>query len=280
MGRIRTVKPELFKHGELFDAEQESGLPLRLAFIALFTCCDRAGRFKWRPRELKVDCLPHDTLDFSRVLDVLATRGFVVRYADTAGVEYGCIPSFGRHQVINNREKDSELPSPTETGIVTRDARVDDATTTRTQGKGKEGNGKGREQEGNGTEPVCELLIWPTFDDWWTLYGKKADRAKCEAKWNRLDQPTREAIMEHTRLYVTQGRGADKQYRRDPATYLNNQNWNDEELAAPRNDTRQPSQQLPSEKYARVMQLLEGSDPGDAGGAVDETRYLDGGRSE
>jgi len=129
-------------------------------------------------------------------------------------------------------------------------------------------------------EHAHELLIWPTFDDWWTLYGKKADRAKCEAKWSRLDQPTREAIMQHTRLYVTQGRGADKQYRRDPATYLNNQNWNDEELAAPRNDNRQPSQQLPSEKYARVMQLLEGSDPGDAGGAVDETRYLDGGRSE
>jgi hypothetical protein len=129
-------------------------------------------------------------------------------------------------------------------------------------------------------ERAHEVLIWPTFDDWWMLYGKKADRAKCEAKWKRLDQPTREAIMEHTRRYVTQGRGADKQYRRDPATYLNNQNWNDEELATPRNDTRQPTQQLPSEKYARVMQLLEGSDPGDAGGAFDETRYLDGGRSE
>jgi hypothetical protein len=142
MGRIRTVKPELFKHGELFDAEVESGLPLRLAFIALFTCCDRSGRFKWRPRELKLDCLPHDAVDFSRVLDALTTRGFVVRYADQDGVEYGCIPSFERHQVINNREKPSELPNPTETGVVTRDPRVHDASTTRTQGKGREGKGK------------------------------------------------------------------------------------------------------------------------------------------
>jgi hypothetical protein len=46
MGRIRTVKPELFQHGDLFDAEVESGFPLRLAFIGLFTCCDREGRFK------------------------------------------------------------------------------------------------------------------------------------------------------------------------------------------------------------------------------------------
>jgi hypothetical protein len=262
MGRIRTVKPELFKHGELFDAEQESGLPLRLAFIALFTCCDREGRFKWRPRELKVDCLPHDTVDFSRVLDALATRGFVVRYADTAGVEYGCIPSFGRHQVINNREKDSELPSPTGTGVVTREARVDHATTTRTQGKGREG--KGREQEGKGTEQVCEVSIWPTFDDWWTLYDKKADRKKCEAKWDRMDQPTREAIMEHTRIYVTQGRGTDRQFRRDPSTYLNNENWNDEALTTPRNDNARPADQLPSEKYARLLRLAQASDTGPA----------------
>lgn len=53
MSRIRTVKPELFKHEELFDAEQNSKLPLRLAFIGLFTVADREGRFKWRPRTLK-----------------------------------------------------------------------------------------------------------------------------------------------------------------------------------------------------------------------------------
>ena len=62
------------------------------------------------------------------------------------------------------------------------------------------------------------------------LYDRKADRKKCEGKWNRLDHPTKTAIMEHTRLYVTQGRGSDHKYRRDPATYLNNENWNDDEL--------------------------------------------------
>ncbi len=109
MARIRTIKPELFRHELLFESEQETGLPLRLAFAGLFCCCDREGRFEWRPRTLKLDVLPYDEIDFSRVLDALATRGFVVKY-EVSGVVYGCIPSFTRHQVINNRERGSEYP--------------------------------------------------------------------------------------------------------------------------------------------------------------------------
>jgi hypothetical protein len=156
MARIRTVKPELFKHEDLYDLESSCGLPVRLAFIGLFTCCDRDGRFKWRPRTLKLDVLPHDDIDFSRVLDALASRGFVRKYA-VAGEEYGCIPSFAKHQVINNREAGSEFPGPeqgTEISVTcTREARVSDATATplvQVQGEGKGKEGKGREEEGKG----------------------------------------------------------------------------------------------------------------------------------
>ncbi len=43
MPRIRSVKPELFTHERLFEAESDYKLPLRLAFIALFTQCDQWG---------------------------------------------------------------------------------------------------------------------------------------------------------------------------------------------------------------------------------------------
>lgn len=172
MGRIRTVKPELFTHEDLFEAEQETGLPLRVAFIGLFTCADREGRFKWRPRTLKLAVLPHDAVDFSRVLDALVTRGFLVRYASESGEEIGLIPTFTKHQVINNRETPSDLPAPPEnldlTGISTRtptrDPRVDDASDTRAQGKGKEGKGKEGNEEANASvdsgapAPVVDLL--------------------------------------------------------------------------------------------------------------------------
>jgi hypothetical protein len=150
--RIRTVKPEFFKHYGLYIAEKETKLPIRLAFEGLWVCADREGRFKWRPEELKLHCLPYDNLDFSRVLDALVTRGFVVKYASN-GEEFGAILSFSRHQVINNRERESELPDPLLCGIdpttLTRAPRVGDACPTplnldQAEGKGREGKGRER----------------------------------------------------------------------------------------------------------------------------------------
>lgn len=109
--RIRTVKPEFFKHSGLFDAEIESKLPLRLGYIGLFGFCDREGRFKWKSREMKLDILPYDDLDFEHVLIALEKHKFICKYT-LDGVDYGYIPSWHKHQIINNRERDSILPSP------------------------------------------------------------------------------------------------------------------------------------------------------------------------
>ena len=149
MSRIRTIKPEFFQHEGLYAAEAESGLPLRLSFAGLWCQCDREGRFAWRPARLKLNILPWDDVDFSRVLDALATRGFVVRYA-SEGVEYGMIPSWRRHQVINNRERASETPEPSEINdLPTRQPRVNDACGTRLGNV--QGEGKGREGKERGT---------------------------------------------------------------------------------------------------------------------------------
>ncbi len=111
MSRIRTVKPEFFTHQGLFQATTASQLPLRCAFIGLFTCCDRHGRFRWDPTRLKLKILPYDSLDFSEVLEALAQAGFLRKYA-YRGELYGCIPSWHKHQKINHRESPSILPAP------------------------------------------------------------------------------------------------------------------------------------------------------------------------
>ena len=161
MPRIRTVKPRLFQHSALYDAEQATGLPIRLAYIGLFTCCDRMGRFKWDARELKLQTLPWDDLDFSRVLDAFVTRGFVVKY-EVDGDVFGAIPTFTAHQVINNREAKSVIPPPPAHALSHKDSpsrepRVIHASGTRAkkalrgrEGKGREG--KGREEERKGKE--------------------------------------------------------------------------------------------------------------------------------
>jgi hypothetical protein len=129
----------------LYEAEVESGLPLRIAFAGLWTAADREGRFKWEPRELKLDCLPYDEVDFSRVLHALATRGFILFY-EVEGRQYGSIPTFKTHQVVNNREQASTLPAPNENNALTRAPRVVDACPTPLVQD--QGEGKGREQEG------------------------------------------------------------------------------------------------------------------------------------
>jgi hypothetical protein len=155
MARIRTIKPELAAHEGLFDLEQETGLPIRFAWCMLFTVADRDGRFPWRPRTLKAQILPHDTCDFSRVLDAWVTRAFIKKYR-VGNDWYGCIPTFARHQVINNRESPSEIPpiddadevfQPLTDACPTRDERVADACPTRevhALGEGRK-EGKGRE---------------------------------------------------------------------------------------------------------------------------------------
>lgn len=152
MARIRTIKPEFFAHEDLFQGERETGLPLRLAYAGLWTAADREGRFKWKPMQLKTAALPYDDVDFSRVLDALATRGFIFRY-EISGVVYGVILSWKVHQFINNKEPQSLIPPPPQVlidqevdAIATRRARDFHASVTRgvKEGKGKEG--KGREQ--------------------------------------------------------------------------------------------------------------------------------------
>ena len=181
MARIRTIKPEFFKHEELYEAEIEEKLPLRLAFAGLWCQCDREGRFKWRPNQIKLDVLPYDKCDFSRVLDALATRGFVVEYESDTGDRYGFVPSFLAHQVINNRESQSQLPCPFDASS-TRDPRG----LSMHKGKGKERKGKEGERNKEGASDVASLL---------SEYGIEGTLAKDFITFRNKKAPITETVM-------------------------------------------------------------------------------------
>lgn len=157
MGRIRTIKPEFFVNEDLYDLEEETGLPIRVAFAGLWCQADREGRFKWKPRTLKATVLPHDEVDFSRVLHALGTRDFVQKYT-VNGVDYGVILGFTKHQVVNNKERPSEIPNPPEINELTRETRDSDASSTRevrvTQGREGKGKDIGASEEAPKTPPA------------------------------------------------------------------------------------------------------------------------------
>jgi len=221
--RIRTIKPEFFLHEGLFEAEKETKLPLRIAFAGMWCAADREGRFKWEPRKLGIQILPYDAVDFSRVLDALATRGFIVKYACPTG-DCGVIPSFPRHQVINNRERDSELPEPPEDVI----NQAIDASSTRGQRVGHAGKaeGKGREQGKEGNKGA------PGFEEFWQAYPKKQDKQDALKSWIR-DKPDLAII-----LAALQWQKQSQNWKKDngqfiplPSTYLNGKRYLDEKPA-------------------------------------------------
>lgn len=129
MSRTRLIRPSFFKHAELYDAELATGLPLRLAFAGLWTVCDKEGRFRWKPRDIKADAMPHDVLDFAAVLEALHQNGFVQRYV-VEGKEYGCVPSWNEQQPCHKTERPSTLPSPLDTRAVTVSPRVNAVAVT------------------------------------------------------------------------------------------------------------------------------------------------------
>lgn len=109
MQHIRNIKPEFFQHEEV----AELSVAARLAWIGLWTCCDKHGRFEWKPKSLKLKILPFDDIDFAALLTELAEHNFVVRYEAGDGF-YGFVPNWSKHQGIGTREKQStaEYPAP------------------------------------------------------------------------------------------------------------------------------------------------------------------------
>ncbi len=244
MARIRTVKPEFFLHEGLFDLEQETGLPMRIAYQGLWCQADKEGRFPWQPRKLKTQICPYDDIDFSRVLDALATRGFLIKYAcgtDNESTVLGAIPSFKVHQFINNKEPESTLPAFDANGCTvitcTREAREADASGTRSykERKGKEGNGKGRNTP---KAPKGANVYSPAFDSFWEAYPRKAGKERAYKAWKKAGKQIKErqAVETNTAIEIMLvaarefsespvGRG---DYCPHPSSWLNGGHYNDD----------------------------------------------------
>lgn len=240
MARIRTIKPDFFRHEGLFEAEREEGLPLRVAFAGLWTAADREGRFAWSPRALKLDCLPYNDVDFARVLDALATRAFIVKYA-VDGREFGHIPSWHEHQVINNREKASAIPDPNENNRLTCAPRVDHACATplvqgQAEGKGKEGKGRNSGRVHDATVlGERSILTDNLFADFWAAYPKREGanpKAPAKKEFVALvkSRVPADEIIAGARGYAEEQRRIGKlgtSYVAQAVTWLNQQRWQD-----------------------------------------------------
>lgn len=101
-----------------------------------------------------------------------------------------------------------------------------------------------------GQSTVSHVEEDPSFEDWWNAYNKKRGRKKAEAKWNKLSHADKIACMKATPIYVAYIE--DKQFQKDPCTYLNGECWNDEIIPKTQNNEQQRNIQR-AQRAARLV---------------------------
>ena len=79
------------------------------------------------------------------------------------------------------------------------------------------------EQEEEQTQIVNSCF---SFDEFWNLYNKKVDTAKCKDKYSKLSESDREKIKTTLPNYLATT--TDIKFRKNPLTYLNGKCWLDE----------------------------------------------------
>lgn len=101
----------------------------------------------------------------------------------------------------------------------------------------------------------------PTFDAFWNLYDKKMGKVKVKAKWDKLSKADKKAIMDYLPRYVEST--PDKQYRKHPLTFLNQESWNDEIIEHKTLSTSDYDRKSTSSNVLRTTDSSGDTDPSD-----------------
>jgi hypothetical protein len=84
------------------------------------------------------------------------------------------------------------------------------------------------------------------FDLFWTAYDKKVDRKRCESIYAKINEADRKKIKDTIDLYVSTNK--NRQYRKNPQTYLNGNCWEDDLTDVVVISKNQPKSSTPTEK--------------------------------
>lgn len=105
MARMRYLKAEFFWDEKIGELPFEH----RLLFQGLWVLADREGRLEDRPKIIKKDVFPYDSLDVDSMLEVLSRGGLIDRYS-IEGKRYIQVKNFLKHQRPHKEEKSSKIP--------------------------------------------------------------------------------------------------------------------------------------------------------------------------
>jgi hypothetical protein len=206
----------------LFDDEwfMDLSKDAKILWLYFITKCDHAGMLKVNEKLCKVQT---DIKDLHGVIKQLGNRlvtvseqfYFIPKYID---FQY---PGFPNSKV---RQQSSALEILKKHGLYTEEGLSVSKELSNTYDNDNDNDNvyiiKGAEKELN--------IVFEVF---WNLYDKKEDRQKCEVRWRNLKDSERQKCIEALPAYIEST--PDKQYRKNPATYLNNKSWENEIVKPP-----------------------------------------------
>ena len=88
------------------------------------------------------------------------------------------------------------------------------------------------------------------FDEFWSVYDKKIGRDKSYALWNKLSKKDKEDCMKFVPLYIKER--TNKQYRKNPETFLRNKSWNDEIITS-NNATQEQYNNVSNDEFKKAF---------------------------
>lgn len=255
MARARNIKPGFFKNEDLAECTPFA----RLCFAGLWTMADREGRLEDRPKRIKGELFPYDSVEVEPLLEELARWGFIRRY-QVGGERFIFIIKFVEHQAPHGTEKDGSIPDENgfltihergKNGYITGNHRLEPhvltvkehgQTSSQPQGNNDALTVKTPNPEGgqNTLIPDSGFLIPDSlnpiplrgcrFAEFWALWPKtdrKTAKAECEKRWKArgLDAEA-DAIFAHVAVMKTSDTWR-RGFEPAPLTYLNQRRWED-----------------------------------------------------
>ena len=88
------------------------------------------------------------------------------------------------------------------------------------------------------------------FDKFWGLYDKKVGRDKSFSLWEKLSKKDKESCMKYIPLYIKER--PNKQYRKNPETFLRNKSWNDEIITS-NNESKEEYNNVSSDEFKKAF---------------------------
>jgi hypothetical protein len=106
--RARNIKPGFFKNDALADLSPYA----RLLFIGLWLLADREGRLEYRPKKIKAEIFPFESVDVGLLFQELAKcEDPIITLYEVENFKYVQILNFVKHQKPHSNEVESTLPS-------------------------------------------------------------------------------------------------------------------------------------------------------------------------